>query len=108
MSTPSELFDLTGLSAIVIGGTGVLCGAMASGLAAAGASVILVGRNEAKAKERLDAADTLATLFDEYGLLTDDILKEDLDKALRAAVRGRLNEDFEEDDEGEIYDSDDY
>ena len=65
-------------------------------------------KSHINAKERLDAADTLATLFDEYGLLTDDILKEDLDKALRAAVRGRLNEDFEEDDEGGIYDSDDY
>lgn len=55
MSTPAQLFDLTGLSAIVIGGTGVLCGAMASGLASAGARVVLVGRNEAKAKERLEA-----------------------------------------------------
>jgi NAD(P)-dependent dehydrogenase (short-subunit alcohol dehydrogenase family) len=39
--------------AVVIGGTGELCGAMAEGLAGAGAEVILVGRNEAKAKARL-------------------------------------------------------
>ena len=55
VATPSELFNLTGQSAIVIGGTGVLCGAMASGLAAAGASVILVGRNAEKAADRLEA-----------------------------------------------------
>jgi NAD(P)-dependent dehydrogenase (short-subunit alcohol dehydrogenase family) len=48
-----ELFDLSGRTAIVIGGTGELCGAMAEGLAGAGAEVVLVGRNEEKAKARL-------------------------------------------------------
>lgn len=52
---PSELFDLSGKTAVVIGGTGELCGAMAQGLAEAGANVVLVGRNEAKAKARMDA-----------------------------------------------------
>jgi len=51
---PSELFDLSGKTAVVIGGTGELCGAMAQGLAEAGANVVLVGRNEAKAKARMD------------------------------------------------------
>lgn len=84
MSTPASLFDLTGLSAIVIGGTGVLCGAMASGLAAAGASVILVGRNEAKAKDRLDAIGAAggrarfvaaeATSREDLARLRDDVL----------------------------------
>ncbi len=50
-----KLFDLSGKTAVVIGGTGELCGAMAQGLAGAGANVILVGRNETKAKARLDA-----------------------------------------------------
>ncbi len=57
MSTPSEfltsLYGLNGKVAVVIGGTGELCGAMAEGLAAAGAEVVLVGRNEEKAKPRL-------------------------------------------------------
>jgi NAD(P)-dependent dehydrogenase (short-subunit alcohol dehydrogenase family) len=48
------LFSLSGRVAVVIGGTGELCGAMAEGLAGAGAEVILVGRNETKAKARLD------------------------------------------------------
>lgn len=38
---------------MVIGGTGELCGAMAEGLAAAGAETVLVGRSEEKAKARL-------------------------------------------------------
>ena len=40
--------------AVVIGGTGELCGAMAEGLASAGATIALVGRDETKAKARLD------------------------------------------------------
>ena len=51
---PSQLFDLTGQTAVVIGGTGELCGTMAEGLAAAGAEVVLVGRNPDKAKARLE------------------------------------------------------
>jgi len=49
----NSLFGLTGKVAIVIGGTGELCGAMAEGLAAAGAEVVLVGRKAEKAEERL-------------------------------------------------------
>jgi NAD(P)-dependent dehydrogenase (short-subunit alcohol dehydrogenase family) len=52
---PAELFNLSGETAVVIGGTGELCGAMAEGLAAAGAQVILVGRDAAKAEKRLAA-----------------------------------------------------
>ena len=54
MKTPAELFSLNGKVAVVIGGTGVLCGEMAEGLAMAGATVALVGRDAAKAKDRLD------------------------------------------------------
>src|SRR3954468_20056678 len=58
MSNPSDyltsLYSLSGKVAVVIGGTGELCGAMAEGLAAAGAEVVLVGRNEEKAKSRLE------------------------------------------------------
>ena len=48
-----SLFNLTGKVAVVIGGTGELCGAMAEGLAGAGAEVVLVGRSEEKAAARL-------------------------------------------------------
>jgi NAD(P)-dependent dehydrogenase (short-subunit alcohol dehydrogenase family) len=50
-----ELFGLHGKTAVVIGGTGELCGAMALGLARAGAEVALVGRDPAKAEEKLGA-----------------------------------------------------
>ena len=48
------LFSLKGKVAVVVGGTGELCGAMAEGMAGAGAEVALVGRNEAKAAPRLE------------------------------------------------------
>lgn len=48
-----SVFSLKGKVAVVIGGTGELCGAMAEGLAAAGAETVLVGRSEEKAKARL-------------------------------------------------------
>lgn len=51
----SSLFDLSGRTAVVIGGTGELCGAMAQGFAEAGAEVVLVGRDAAKAEARLAA-----------------------------------------------------
>jgi NAD(P)-dependent dehydrogenase (short-subunit alcohol dehydrogenase family) len=55
MKSPAELFSLKGKVAVVIGGTGVLCGEMAEGLAVAGATVALVGRDPAKAQARLDS-----------------------------------------------------
>jgi NAD(P)-dependent dehydrogenase (short-subunit alcohol dehydrogenase family) len=47
-------FGLGGRVAVVIGGTGELCGAMAEGLAGAGAEVVLVGRSGEKAGVRID------------------------------------------------------
>lgn len=48
-----ELFDLSGKTAVIIGGTGELCGTMAVGLARAGAEVVLGGRIPEKAEHRL-------------------------------------------------------
>jgi NAD(P)-dependent dehydrogenase (short-subunit alcohol dehydrogenase family) len=48
-----ELFDLSGKTAVVIGGTGELCGTIAVGLARAGAEVVLGGRIPEKAEKRL-------------------------------------------------------
>ena len=50
----TNLFGLQGKVAVIIGGTGELCGTMAEGLASAGAEVVLVGRNESKANTRLE------------------------------------------------------
>src|SRR5207248_11626287 len=46
----SELFSLEDRVAIVTGGTGVLGGAMARGLARAGAKVAVLGRRQAQAE----------------------------------------------------------
>lgn len=48
-----DLFGLSGKTAVVIGGTGELCGTMAVGLARAGAEVVLGGRIPEKAERRL-------------------------------------------------------
>ena len=48
-----KLFRLDDKVAVVIGGTGELCGAMAVTLAHAGAKVVIAGRNQAKAEARL-------------------------------------------------------
>ncbi len=53
-------FDLTGRSAIITGGSKGLGEAMASGLASAGADVLLVSRNEAEA---IATAEQIATDF---------------------------------------------
>jgi NAD(P)-dependent dehydrogenase (short-subunit alcohol dehydrogenase family) len=50
-----SLFDLTGEVAVVIGGTGVLGGSLAEGLALAGASVAVVGRNQERGEARAHA-----------------------------------------------------
>ena len=51
----NSLFDLTGDVAVVIGATGVLGGALADGLAAAGAKVAVLGRNAERGQTRVDA-----------------------------------------------------
>ena len=48
-----NLFDLSGEVAVVIGATGVLGGALAQGLAEAGAKVAVLGRNEERGQARV-------------------------------------------------------
>ena len=59
-----KLFDLTGEVSVVIGATGVLGGALAEGLAQAGATVAVLGRNadrgESRAKQIKGAGGTAA------------------------------------------------
>ena len=50
-----NLFDLTGEVAIVVGATGVLGGALASGLARSGAAVAVLGRNKERGRLRVAA-----------------------------------------------------
>src|SRR5438093_1209428 len=48
-----NLFDLAGEVAVVVGGTGVLGGALAEGLAEAGAEVAVLGRNAERGTARV-------------------------------------------------------
>jgi len=50
-----KLFDLSNEVAVVIGATGVLGGALAEGLAEAGAKVAVLGRNEERGQARVKA-----------------------------------------------------
>jgi NAD(P)-dependent dehydrogenase (short-subunit alcohol dehydrogenase family) len=54
-----SMFGLDGQVAVVIGGTGVLCGAMAQGLARAGATVVVAGRDAEKGARRVDEIEAL-------------------------------------------------
>jgi NAD(P)-dependent dehydrogenase (short-subunit alcohol dehydrogenase family) len=88
MSLPdylASLFSLAGKVAVVIGGTGELCGAMAEGLAGAGAEVVLVGRNEEKAAARL--AKIHATGGKAYFLPSEASDKAQLQNLLEAVLK---------------------
>src|SRR5436190_20059110 len=50
-----KLFDLTDQIAVIIGATGVLGGALAEGLAQAGAKVAVLGRNAERGNARVKA-----------------------------------------------------
>ncbi len=49
----NSLFSLEGKVAVVVGGTGELCGTMAVGMAKAGAEVVIVGRSLEKGEARV-------------------------------------------------------
>ena len=81
-----EQFSLEGKVAVVTGGTGVLGGAMARGLAAAGARVAILGRREAIA--RSVAGDIVAAGYEAIPLPAD-VLDED---SLQAARKSLIDE----------------
>jgi NAD(P)-dependent dehydrogenase (short-subunit alcohol dehydrogenase family) len=80
---PERLFSLQGKVAVVTGGTGVLGGAMAHGLAAAGAKVAILGRRAEKAEQVAEAI--IAEGGEAMPLPADVLDKENLDFA-RAAL----------------------
>lgn len=83
-----EWFDFTGQTAVITGGTGVLGGEMACGLAAAGANVALLGRNLAageKIRERMGPAAKSCEV------VACDVLDPDAVRAAAATVQQRFS-----------------
>jgi NAD(P)-dependent dehydrogenase (short-subunit alcohol dehydrogenase family) len=79
-----HLFDLSGQVAVVIGGTGVLGGALAEGLAQAGARVVVAGRSREKGDERVRAIENLNgwAKFSAVDVSQRDSIEELLDSVL--------------------------
>ena len=84
MSYVDSLFSLQGKTAVVIGGTGELCGTMAVAMAGAGAEIVLVGRNEEKAKAKLQEIEGVGGQG--YFVATDVSSREGLEKLLAEVV----------------------
>lgn len=82
-----KLFDLSGEVAVVIGATGELGGAIAEGLAQAGAGIAAIGRNrergDARVKKIQDAGGTAA-------FFTADAVKRESLAAARAEIEKQL------------------
>jgi NAD(P)-dependent dehydrogenase (short-subunit alcohol dehydrogenase family) len=81
-----QLFDLTGRVAVVTGATGVLGGAMARGLAGAGARVGVLGRRRERAEE---VVQEISGSGGEAMTLPADVLDREQLEAARDAVLGR-------------------
>jgi NAD(P)-dependent dehydrogenase (short-subunit alcohol dehydrogenase family) len=74
----NDLFSLEKETAVVLGGTGVLGGAMAMALAGAGARVAIMGRNEERGRERvrsIEAAGRAAAFIAADALDRDSMAK---------------------------------
>ena len=85
-----SLFDLSGRVAIVTGGNGGIGLGMAEGLAAAGATVVLAGRNAKKARARREGPSAGGKAeFAEADVTSEDSCRALIDEA--AARHGRLD-----------------
>ena len=79
MADGQSLFDLTGKTAVITGGSGVLGFAMAQGLAGVGASVVLIGRNPEKLAEKTEALTSAGARA--MGIAADVLDEKNLGKA---------------------------
>jgi NAD(P)-dependent dehydrogenase (short-subunit alcohol dehydrogenase family) len=82
-----ELFGLSGQVAVVVGGTGVLGGAMATGLACAGAAVVVAGRDAGRGAARVAK---IAELGGKAEFMPVDVMKRESIEGLLAQTLGRF------------------
>ena len=80
-----ELFGLSGQVAVVVGGTGVLGGAMATGLARAGAAVVVAGRDAGRGAARVAQ---LAELGGKAEFMPVDVMRRESIEGLLAQSLG--------------------
>jgi NAD(P)-dependent dehydrogenase (short-subunit alcohol dehydrogenase family) len=80
-----KLYDFTGRSVLITGGTGVLCGAMARALVGCGANVAILARNLEKGEAAIAGMSGPGRAI----VVTGDVLDQ---KTLEAATRGVLDE----------------
>jgi NAD(P)-dependent dehydrogenase (short-subunit alcohol dehydrogenase family) len=80
-----DLFDLSGEVAVVIGATGALGGALAQGLAQAGAKIAVLGRNEERGQARVKAIQAKGVQAAFFA--ADAVKKESLQAAHQAIVK---------------------
>jgi NAD(P)-dependent dehydrogenase (short-subunit alcohol dehydrogenase family) len=81
-----QLFGLTDQVAVVIGGTGVLGGALAEGIAQAGAHVVVAGGNEKRGKARVESIKKLGASA--TYLKVDVTKRESIEGLLAATLSG--------------------
>jgi NAD(P)-dependent dehydrogenase (short-subunit alcohol dehydrogenase family) len=84
---PNEMFDLSGDVAVVIGATGALGGALAEGLAAAGAKVAVLGRSAERGQTRVKAIERTGG---KAGFFSADAIKRDSLRSAREAIQKSL------------------
>ncbi|MEX2172850.1 MAG: SDR family oxidoreductase [Pirellulaceae bacterium] len=80
-----QLFGLENQVAVVIGGTGVLGGALADGLAQAGAKVVVSGRSQKRGAERVSAIEALGG--EAVFLAVDAIERQSMQSLLEATLQ---------------------
>ena len=87
-----NMFGLGGKTAVVIGGTGVLGGALAEGVAQAGATTIVAGRGADRGEERVA---NIKKLGGQASFLPVDVTqRKSIDELLAAAVKQHGRVDF--------------
>src|SRR5215469_919374 len=88
----ADLFSLTGKTAVVIGGGGVLAGEMAMGFAGAGANVVIADLHEEHAQKQADAIS--AQGGKSVAVQADVSRKSDIQRILDASVKAFSNVDI--------------
>jgi len=87
MVDPGKLFDISGRTAVITGGTGVLGGAMAMGLALAGANVVVLGRKK-------ESGDALLKKIEAAGKKAMYIQADVLDAAQLTEAREKITKQY--------------